>query len=1049
MTKELRDEVFARSPQLLTDIQETATLGDYAAARIPGPDGKDEGHYLRPIFKRTPQGWRFLSMDDARGPLKEALAQYVQSLTTAAEKAEQPAISSRQPIFGPIVTRTLFSATKDSIKGEDLDKGEAIKLPEEVKKSSDEGQAFRWLAEHGVDLIAINEGKTGFMVSLELTVVKSELWEQAGAADVQTALDSGEVGPQLIAHGDVEGFVAYEIKPDAAFPMTFAFKSPAGGKGLLQFLGFIENKLGMRIRYKLLQGTANSLPKPQNTENFPAKMEDSKEHFSPVIERVVNDSRHNLADCAIDFETGKLFSLPEGLRAESNRTEEIRIEEALTWVQNHGVDAIGSLTSGEGIMSSCELGSEGVTQLFAEKIGNDLWDKMSEKDLSKAIFRSKWRRENERTTSLTRMLTEAPDYSSIEPATYIFETREGGKGILQIEAIDGDNLRPTGVKVRYKLLRKPVPTEATALYDFINNEGNKAVRAMQPGDVESMNNLHSKFEPQYKKLEELLKGTVAEIPFLEVKKFVDEKDKQHKQIDSREVLYLTTTFESLIHGKTPPKWGFTAEKPVEPQGPKLIYEFDSSGVPAEMTASIMDIVMKVADRRLNAGKEKLAVIRKLTDRQLEVALLRQNNADKNRAERLLSRDGKLEFRILATERNKEIVEQARKEEAKTEVFDVSGKKVAYWVPLMDPEKNNLAKDTNIIRRTRKEDEREITEVLVAMDPYNVTWAYLTQAEADTDSVGHPCISFTLNETGGILFGKLTSEHQPDPTNFSLRYQLGIMLDGKLHSAPNIMSKITNRGQISGNFTTQEVADLVDILNAGSLPVRLRLVGEPPPSAIPPTPENAGKTSTMPAEKVDTKQATEKSAAVFGPVVTRTLFSATEYSIKGEDLDKGEVIKLPEQVKKDSDNNEGHAFRWFAEHGVDLLVANQGMQSPGFVATLELATVKNELWEQAGAAEVQASLDSGEVGPQLKAMGEGEGFIFYEIKPDAVLPMTFAFKSPAGGKGLLQFLGFTENKKGTRIRYKLLQGTGSVSPMPEKAESPTDSPAEKAEAKQSE
>ena len=458
MTKELRDGLFARSPQLLTDIQETAALGDYAAARIPGPDGKDEGHYLRPIFKRTPQGWRFLSMDDSRGELKEALAQYVRSLTTAS-KNEQSSVPLQQSVFGPVVTRTLFSATEYSIKGEDLDKGEVIKLPEQVKKDSDnnEGHAFRWFTELGVDLLVANQGmqSPGFVATLELATVKNELWEQAGAAEVQASLDSGEVGPQLKAMGEGEGFIFYEIKPDAAFPMTFAFKTPAGGKGLLQFLGFTENKLGTRIRYKLLQGTANSLPKPQNTDNLQAKTEDSKERFSPVIERVVNDRRHNLTDCAIDFETGKLLSLPECLGAESNRAEEIRIEEALAWVRDHGVDAIGSLTSGEGIMSCCELESEGMTQLFAEKVENDLWDKMSEKDLSKAILISEWRNGKEKSSSLVRMLTEAPDYSSMQPATYIFETREGGKGILQILGPAGPAGAPTGVKFRYKLMQKP------------------------------------------------------------------------------------------------------------------------------------------------------------------------------------------------------------------------------------------------------------------------------------------------------------------------------------------------------------------------------------------------------------------------------------------------------------------------------------------------------------------------------------------------------------------------------------------------------------------
>ncbi len=77
-----------------------------------------------------------------------------------------------------------------------------------------------------------------------------------------------------------------------------------------------------------------------------------------------------------------------------------------------------------------------------------------------------------------------------------------------------------------------------------------------------------------------------------------------------------------------------------------------------------------------------------------------------------------------------------------------------------------------------------------------------------------------------MFGKITSEHLPDKEKLEIRYQLGIILDGKLYSAPNIISTITDNGQISGNFTKEEAADLADILSAGSLPVRLRLVEEP-------------------------------------------------------------------------------------------------------------------------------------------------------------------------------------------------------------------------------
>ncbi len=76
-TEEIRDEVFARAPQRLTEIRETAVLGEFAAVRVPVPDAKDETHYLMPVFKSTPQGWRFFDIDDARGELEADLAAFL------------------------------------------------------------------------------------------------------------------------------------------------------------------------------------------------------------------------------------------------------------------------------------------------------------------------------------------------------------------------------------------------------------------------------------------------------------------------------------------------------------------------------------------------------------------------------------------------------------------------------------------------------------------------------------------------------------------------------------------------------------------------------------------------------------------------------------------------------------------------------------------------------------------------------------------------------------------------------------------------------------
>ena len=55
---------------------------------------------------------------------------------------------------------------------------------------------------------------------------------------------------------------------------------------------------------------------------------------------------------------------------------------------------------------------------------------------------------------------------------------------------------------------------------------------------------------------------------------------------------------------------------------------------------------------------------------------------------------------------------------------------------------------------------------------------------------------------------------------NFRYKLAIVLDGVVQTAPLLQSQITDRGRITGNFTRKEVEALVDIINAGSLPVVL-------------------------------------------------------------------------------------------------------------------------------------------------------------------------------------------------------------------------------------
>ena len=97
----------------------------------------------------------------------------------------------------------------------------------------------------------------------------------------------------------------------------------------------------------------------------------------------------------------------------------------------------------------------------------------------------------------------------------------------------------------------------------------------------------------------------------------------------------------------------------------------------------------------------------------------------------------------------------------------------------------------------------------------VTGADLQDARESRDEMGAPAVSFEFNRNGASRFGRLTEQN--------IGKQLAIVLDKQVQSAPVIRSKITDRGQISGRFTTQEAKDLAIVLRAGALPASMKIL----------------------------------------------------------------------------------------------------------------------------------------------------------------------------------------------------------------------------------
>jgi protein-export membrane protein SecD len=96
---------------------------------------------------------------------------------------------------------------------------------------------------------------------------------------------------------------------------------------------------------------------------------------------------------------------------------------------------------------------------------------------------------------------------------------------------------------------------------------------------------------------------------------------------------------------------------------------------------------------------------------------------------------------------------------------------------------------------------------------------LVDAQAAFDQrSGEPVVNFRFDAAGAKRFAKVTQENVGLP--------FAIVLDNKVISAPVIREPIlSGSGQISGNFSVKETADLAVLLRSGALPAKLTVIEE--------------------------------------------------------------------------------------------------------------------------------------------------------------------------------------------------------------------------------
>lgn len=95
---------------------------------------------------------------------------------------------------------------------------------------------------------------------------------------------------------------------------------------------------------------------------------------------------------------------------------------------------------------------------------------------------------------------------------------------------------------------------------------------------------------------------------------------------------------------------------------------------------------------------------------------------------------------------------------------------------------------------------------------------LNKAAVGTDSAGRWLITLEFNGKGATKFAKLTREFKG--------YPIAIYFNGDSISEPVVQQEITGgNAQITGDFTHDQAKKIVDLLNAGALPVPAKIIEE--------------------------------------------------------------------------------------------------------------------------------------------------------------------------------------------------------------------------------
>lgn len=199
----------------------------------------------------------------------------------------------------------------------------------------------------------------------------------------------------------------------------------------------------------------------------------------------------------------------------------------------------------------------------------------------------------------------------------------------------------------------------------------------------------------------------------------------------------------------------------------------------------LEDVLVVMNNRINGLGVTEPTIRLMGSKSIEVQMPGVSLKDNPEAIEELSRPAKLEFR--------KVHRFQRPSSIKPPASEIPA---GYEVMLMENERGGKVTQEPLYVKIRPEASGDI-----------IKRAYPAMEDTSRFSV-----SMEFTTEGSKVFERITRTILDEDKQTGVKQPLAIVLDGRLMSAPNIQSVISERGSITGNFTRREAVELANALN---------------------------------------------------------------------------------------------------------------------------------------------------------------------------------------------------------------------------------------------